>query len=618
MLSLPDDPPVLNTARRVISWLAPDRGRVGLALVLTSVVCLLNLPTPILVQGLVDRVVTPGRYALLPLYLLALFGVLALQAGVSYANTRLVGRLGQGVVRELRHRLYARIQRLGLTFYDRTPSGSIIARLMDDVSAIQVLVTAQTVQILTDLGTTVAITALLLAKNYRLALVVFAFLPVYAVNFHYFMARIRANSIVVRAKMDLIFGLLKEKIDGSLVIKTSAQEPAEIAEFAAQLDDAHGPRVRDHKLSAAFSNLSAAISGVGISAVFAAGAWEVLQGRMTPGGAVSTAALASLLFGPVARLADLTYVFEQAAASVDRLGEILDLEPDVVEPLEPIQVDRVEGHVRFDRVGFGYAPEQPVVWDIRLEVEPGTRVALVGPTGCGKSTLINLLLRFYDPTWGEIRLDGIPLDRMTTVDLRRQVGVVLQEPVLFRQTLADNIRYGIPEATDAQVEAAARSAMVHDFAVNLPEGYQTLIGEGGHKLSHGERQRVAIARAFCKDPAIVILDEATSALDTKNEAMIQSALKNLLKGRTSFVIAHRLVTVVDSDLIVVMDGGLIIEKGTHRELMARPDGLYRSLCRSQFEVDDRIDIEDHQPPTRTSRPTLKSRPTSTRDAKQWT
>ena len=474
----------MNTARRVISWLAPDRRRVGVALVLTALVALLNLPTPLLVQGLIDRVVTAGRYGLLPVYLGGLLGVFALQAGISYANTRVVGRVGQGVVRELRHRLYDRLQRLSLSFYDRTPSGSIIARLMDDVSAIQVLVTAQTVQILTDLGTTLAITALLVVRNYRLAVVVLVFLPIYALNFHYFMARIRANSTIVRGKMDLIFGLLKERIDGAIVIKTAAQEPAETAGFAALLADAHIPRVRDHKLSAAFSNISAAISGVGVSAVFAAGAWEVLQGRMTPGGAVSTAALALLLFGPVARLADLTYVFEQAAASVDRLGEILDLAPDVTEPAAPVSVGRVAGRVTFDRVGFGYQPDQPVVWDIRLDVAPGTRVALVGPTGCGKSTLINLLLRFYDPTWGEVRLDGVPLGAMTTRDLRRQVGVVLQEPVLFRQTLADNIRYGATDATDAQVEAAARAAMVHDFAVNLPDGFQTLIGEGGHKLSH--------------------------------------------------------------------------------------------------------------------------------------
>ena len=608
----------MRTARRVIFWLAPDRRRVGLALFLTAVVALLNLPTPLLVRGLIDRVVTAGRYGLLPAYLLGLLAVFALQAGVSYANTRVVGRIGQGVVRELRHRLYDRLQRLSLSYYDRTPSGSIIARLMDDVSAIQVLITAQTVQILTDLGTTLAITVLLVAQNYRLALVVGLFLPIYALNFHYFMARIRANSTIVRSKMDLIFGLLKERIDGTIVIKTSAQEPLEIAGFAALLADAHIPRVRDHRLSAAFSNISAAISGVGVSAVFAAGAWEVLQGRMTPGGAVSTAALALLLFGPVARLADLTYVFEQAAASVDRLGEILDLAPDVDEPVAPLAVGRVAGHVTFDRVGFGYQPDQPVVWDIRLDVPPGTRVALVGPTGCGKSTLINLLLRFYDPTWGEIRLDGVPLRQMTTADIRRQVGVVLQEPVLFRQTLADNIRYGAPDATDAQVEAAARAAMVHDFALKLPEGYQTLIGEGGHKLSHGERQRVAIARAFCKDPAIVILDEATSALDTANEALIQTALKNLLWGRTSFVIAHRLVTIVDSERIVVMDGGLIVEQGTHQELVDQPNGLYRALCLSQFEVN--VDPPDTLPPARKphSGTTGRVRSTSNADRQPWT
>ena len=206
---------------------------------------------------------------------------------------------------------------------------------------------------------------------------------------------------------------------------------------------------------------------------------------------------------------------------------------------------------------------------------------------------------------------------MTTADLRRQVGVVLQDPVLFRLSLADNIRYGVPDATDAQVEAAARAAMVHDFAIDLPDGYSTIIGEGGHKLSHGERQRVAIARAFCTDPAIVILDEATSALDTVNEALIQAALQNLLKGRTSFTVAHRLVTVVDSDLIVVMDGGLIVERGTHRDLAARPDGLYRALCRSQFEVDAATEGEV-APACAPRGPAARPHASSPREARQWT
>jgi ABC-type multidrug transport system fused ATPase/permease subunit len=303
---------------------------------------------------------------------------------------------------------------------------------------------------------------------------------------------------------------------------------------------------------------------------------------------VSTAALAALVFGPVARLADLAYVFEQTAASVDRLGEILDLEPDVREPRaderavpqEPAW--RVRGQIEFDRVGFGYRPSEPVVWDIRLKVEPGMKIALVGPTGCGKSTLVNLLMRFYDPTWGEIRLDGVPIGRVSTRELRRQVGVVLQDPVVFRQSLADNIRYGAPGASLAQVEAAARAALVHNFALSLPEGYQTLVGEGGYKLSQGERQRLSIARALCKDPALVVLDEATSSLDTASEALIQAGLANLLRGRTALCIAHRLSTIVDADLIIVMDGGLIVQKGTHAQLLASKDGLYRRLCARQF------------------------------------
>jgi subfamily B ATP-binding cassette protein MsbA len=552
-----------------------------LAVGLTTLACLLNLPVPLLVQGLVDRVVTEGRWGALPGYTFALFSVFALQAAIGLVNTRVIGHVGQGVVYDLRHRLYDRLQRLGLSFYDRTPTGSIIARLMDDVGAIQSLVTGQTVTILTDLGTTLAISALLLSRSSRLALVVLAFVPLYVINFRYFVRRIRSNSALVRAKMDVLFGNLKEKLDGSLVIKATAQEPAEVVGFDDQLADAHVPRVRDHRLNAAFSNLAAAISGTGTSAVFAVGAWEVLHGRMTPGEAVSTATLAGLLFGPVARLADLAYVFEQAAASVERLGEILDLQPDVVEPEHPVPLGTVRGHVVFDRVGFGYEPGNPVVWDVRLDIAPGTRVALVGPTGCGKSTLMNLLLRFHDPTWGEIRLDGVPLRDLSTTDLRRQVGVVLQEPILFRQSLRDNIRYGAPDASFDRVEAAARAAMVHDFALALPEGYDTLIGEGGHKLSQGERQRVAIARAFCKNPALVILDEATSSLDTLGEALIQQALGNLLEGRTSFLIAHRLATVADADLIVVMDGGLIVERGTHADLLARPDGLYRALCMGQ-------------------------------------
>jgi ATP-binding cassette, subfamily B, bacterial MsbA len=578
----------VKTLRRIGGWLSPYRGRMTLALLLTALASLFNLPVPLLVQELIDRVVTQNRWNALPLYALALFSVFGVQSVLSLFNSLVIGQIGQGVVRDLRHMLYERLQKLDLTYYDNTSSGAIIARVMDDVGAIQVFVTGQTFTILTDLGTTFAIATLLLIRDWRLALVVLAVAPLFALNFRYFMRRIRATNTIIREKMDVLFGNLKAKLDGSLVIKAYAREPDEIVDFAWQLDDAHVPRVQESQFGAAFSNISVAIGGAGTALVFAAGAWEVLQGRLTPGGVVSTAALAGLVFGPVARLADLGYVFEQTAASVDRLGEILDLETDVVEP-EPSEAlslpgpgGRAHGEVEFDRVGFGYRSGEPVVWDVRLKVEPGMKVALVGPTGCGKSTLVNLLMRFYDPTWGEIRLDGVPIQRIATRGLRRQIGVVLQDPVVFRLSLADNIRYGAVEATDEMVEEAACAALVHEFASALPDGYATIVGEGGHKLSQGQRQRLAIARALCKDPALVILDEATSSLDTASEALIQAALANLLHGRTAFIIAHRLSTIVDADQIVVMDGGLIVQMGTHAQLLAERDGLYCRLCARQF------------------------------------
>jgi len=219
------------------------------------------------------------------------------------------------------------------------------------------------------------------------------------------------------------------------------------------------------------------------------------------------------------------------------------------------------------------------------------KIALVGPTGCGKSTLMNLLLRFYDPSWGEIRLDGRPIRRLTLADLRRQVGIVPQDAVIFRQSLAENIRYGAPNADDRCVLTAARAALVHGFASRLPRGYDTIVGEGGHKLSQGERQRVAIARALCKDPALILLDEATSSLDTSGEMLIQAALANLLRDRTAFIIAHRLATVIDADQIIVMDGGLIVQMGTHAELVQEEDGMYRQLCLRQF---DRLTTPEHR------------------------
>lgn len=572
----------MDTIKRIRGWLKPYGQWVGLASFLTAVAVVVNMQSPLIVQGLVDDVVAPGAWHRLPWYAAALLGVFVAQAAIGFANTLVVGHVGQRLVRDMRHKLYERLQQLSLGYYDRTPTGSVISRMMDDVGAVQTFVTGQTFTILTDLGTTFAISGLLFWRNWRLALVVVLFAPLYGLNFRFFMKKIRATNMVIREKMDVLFGHLKEKLDGVVVVKSHARETAEVSGFVAELEDVHDPRVAEVRLRNAFGNISAAISGLGTAAVFGAGSLEVLHGRMTPGEVISTAALAGMLFGPIARLADLAYVFEQAGASVDRVGEILDLKPDVVEPEHPVHLDYLRGEVRYDAVRFSYGEGPTVIDGVDLDIRPGQKVALVGHTGCGKTTMISLLLRFYDVTGGAITLDGIDIRRLNSRDIRRRIGIVPQEPVVFRGSIADNIRYGNPEATDEQVEAAARAALVHDFTMELPEGYATLVGEGGHKLSQGQRQRLSIARALCMEPALVILDEATSSLDTLSESLIQKALKNLLSGRTAIIIAHRLSTIVDSDMIVVMEQGCILQKGTHIELISDTAGKYRQLCVSQF------------------------------------
>jgi ABC-type multidrug transport system fused ATPase/permease subunit len=567
--------------------LARHRLRIATALGLALLACLFSLASPLLVERML--LTASDRAGITPLLAPAilLLAVVLVQALASTGNSWLLASVALEVVRDLRRQLYERLHRLPLAWFDRTSTGAIMSRLMEDVGAVQSLTSSQTLVTLLDLSSAVAAAAWLSSRSWKLALVLVGIVPLYVLVFRLFTRRIHAGAIDVRTQLDRVFGHLKQKIDGMQVVRSTAAEPLEVAEFTRQIGDLHQPRVRVNQLGIAFSNLCLAMGGIGASIVFAVGAWEVIDGRMAFGDLIAASALAGLLFTPITRLSELAASYQQAAASFTRLSEILD------HPLTA-QLSSAStgapgslgltpaGRIEFDRVDFHYVSDRPVLKEVSLQIEPGTKVAIIGPTGSGKTTLMNLLLRFYEPIRGEIRIDGQPLASLSVASLRQHLGIVPQEAVIFRGTLADNIRYGTPHASLAEVEGAASAALVHELALDLPQQYDTLVGEGGHALSQGQRQRIALARLFCKNPSIVVLDEATSSLDRPNEVLVQQALDRLLAGRTTFIIAHRLATVLGADKIVVMDDGRIVQAGTHEELLADEQGLYRQLYDCQF------------------------------------
>ncbi|MDB5307996.1 MAG: transporter ATP-binding protein [Gemmataceae bacterium] len=568
-----------SAARLVVGLLRPHRRRVALAAVLTTAGCLSALAIPLLLRWLVDRAAGGTGAVPLPIAVPLLLAALVVQAGCGVGATLLVGRVAIDVACALRRRVYDQLLRVELG----VAPGVALSRLTDDVACVQNLITAQTVGVLADLGTAAVVAGWLVWQSPPLFVVAAVVALVAAAHFRYHARRIRAGAADVRGRLDRIFVQLQEKIDGAVVVKGHGREAEEEADFADRMADAHPPRVRLGRLTTGLSVGGQLLGGAGATAVFLAAVSGVIRGDLTPGEAAAVAAFAGLLFGPLARLADVAGVYEQAAASGDRLARLTALPAGAVaDPVCPVPLGRARGLIEFDAVGFAYEPGRSVLTDVRLRVEPGERVAVVGPTGCGKSTLLALLLRFHDPAWGEVRVDNVSLRRLALADLRRQIGLVPQDPTVFRGTLADNIRYGCPDADMARVEAAAAAAGVDAIARRLPHGYETVIGAGEAPLSAGERQRVAIARAVCLDPPVVLLDEATANLDPAAEAEVRAALAGLLRGRTAVIVAHRLATVRDADRIVVLDGGRVVQAGRHADLLRETGGLYHRFVARQF------------------------------------
>jgi ATP-binding cassette, subfamily B, multidrug efflux pump len=581
-------------ARRLIGELRPHKRRLAVAFVFVVVGALAQAGGPALIGRAIDRHILAGDESGLARTMLLLLATYVAGTLATRGQIFLVGTTGQRVLATLRLRLFEHFLRLPLGFFDRRPIGDLISRSTNDVDTINQFIGQGVTQLIGAMFSLVGIVVAMLLLEWRLALACYLIIPVMLFTTSAFAGRARDVFRRARETTGDVSASLQEEIVGVREAQAFGRTEANIAHFRARNAANRDANVQATAITSGFAPAMDVLSTLATALVIGFGGYLVFEDQMTVGVAAAFLIYVQQFFRPV-QLASTVYTQAQAAlAGGERIYQILD-EP--IEPADPPgtpDLPPLQGRIGFDRVTFAYRPGQPVLHQVSFTVEPGQRVALVGPTGAGKTTIVSLIPRFYDVTSGAIRLDGSDLRTVTRASVRRQIATVLQEPFLFQGTIAENIGYGRAGATRAEIEEAARAVDAHRFIERLPEGYETHLGEGGGGLSEGQRQLLSFARAILADPRVLILDEATSRIDTRTEATIQAALRTLLAGRTSVTIAHRLSTIRESDLILVVDGGRIVEQGSHESLLAQ-HGLYAELNRRQFR--------DVPPPEAASAPT---------------
>lgn len=568
--------------RRLMGYLRPYRGPVAAALGAAVAGAVAQLAVPYLLELAVNRAILGHDVHLLDLLsagVALLYGVVWL---ATLARTRLMGRVGQGVLRDLRLQLYRHIHDQSLSFFDGRPVGKILVRVTGDVNRLNELFTTGLINTLTDGLSVAGVLVVMLVLAWRLSLLIFVTLPALWLLTTRMRRRVRQAWQQVRRSQSDLNAHLNEAVQGIRVTQAFAQEEENRLFFGWMNYGNFGTWMAAARRSALFRPLVEATGAVGMFVLFYVGALELRAGMISVGLLVAFTQYVNQFWQPISRLGETYNTLLQAMASSERIFQLIDEPPEVVDGPGAVELPPLRGEVAFEKVGFSYAAtREPALRDVTLRVAAGRTVALVGRTGAGKTSLVHLLARFFDPTSGRVTVDGHDLRDVQLASLRRQIGVVLQEPFLFSGTLRENIRYGRLEATDAEVEAAARAVGVDEFVATLPGGYEAQVRERGGRLSAGQRQLVALARALLCDPRILILDEATAAIDSRTEVAVQRALAQVLARRTAFVIAHRLSTVRDADLIVVLDRGRIVESGRHTELLAA-GGAYAELVRGQF------------------------------------
>jgi len=567
---------------RLLGYLKPYRRRVALAVFLLLCNSVTPIVLPKLVQYVIDDVIPKKNYVALNYVFLAIVGLYVVRGGISFVLNYLIGWLGQRIVFDLRYQSYRHLNRLSLSYYDTRQTGKIMARLMGDIDFIQQMVSGGFVQFLADVFSMFAVLIVLFRMEWRLSLIALAVVPFYVLNYKLFIRHIRPLSEQLREKWDAMLGVLQEKLAGIGVVKAFVREGYETERFLHTVQENFSIGMLQMKLNRKLGAFAQIIRAIGTGGVLWYGGWLILHHHLKIGELLAFNGLIASLYDPAVRVVDFNVTLQWTGAAMERVFETLDTRPEITDAPDAIAIRQMAGSVELRHVSFGYDRDNPVLHDINLKVAPGEIIAIVGPSGAGKTTLVNLIARFYDVADGHIYIDGVDLKQVRLESVRRQIGIVSQESLLFSVTLKENIKYGFHDATDVQIIQAAKNADLHDLVLNMPYGYDTKIGEDGIKLSVGQKQRMSIARATLTNPKILILDDATSALDSKTEANVQAALERLMQGRTSFVIAHRLSTIMNADRIVVMDGGCIVDIGTHAELVARP-GVYQNLYNEQYK-----------------------------------
>jgi ATP-binding cassette subfamily B multidrug efflux pump len=589
-----------KTLRRLLAYFKPYIGLVFVVGVLVVFGSLIEVVSPYLIGVAVDQFIDPkgiertGWLAwllpqsmipgaglnrlmmlLLVLYLLRWFSM----SGQSF----LMNVLGQKLLLQMRTQILSRIHTLSLKFFDEREAGDLMSRLVNDTQVINQVFSGGVVRLISFSLTLFGIVVTMFSTKWDFALVSFSILPLILLATSAFAKRARVAFRRTRETIGNVSSELQENISGVREVQAFSRERENVAEFR-QINRANrDANVRAQTLTSAFSPALDVMSNAALAVVLGYGGWSVIRhpDQVSIGMVVAFMTYVQRFYRPIQMLSSLWTQLQSALAGAERIFELLDTPPLIVDAPDAVDLPPAEGRIVFDHVDFHYKPDEPVLRDVSLVAEPGQTVALVGPTGAGKTSVVSLLMRFYDVVGGAISIDGYDIRQVKQANVRQQMGIVLQDTFLFSGTIMDNIRYGRLEAADEEVIESAKLANAHDFIVRLPEGYQTDIGERGHNLSQGQRQLLAIARAILADPRVLILDEATSSVDTRTELLIQQALDKLLKGRTSLVIAHRLSTIRNADQVLVLEKGEIVERGTHTSLMAL-EGRYYDLYMSQF------------------------------------